>query len=71
MKYQNMKFSVITGEKNDDKNDKEDLKRQSHLAGLGVTGKALSILETVVSNPKPTPISEIIRETGLTKPTAH
>ncbi len=66
-----MKFSVISGEQDNQAANGEDLKRQSQLAGLGVTGKALSILETVVSNTRPTPISEIIRETGLTKPTAH
>jgi DNA-binding IclR family transcriptional regulator len=62
---------VNSGEPEEIQVNHEYTKRHEQLAGLGVTGKALAILETVVNSPKPTPISEIIRETGLTKPTAH
>jgi len=45
--------------------------RNEQLVGLGVTGKAFSTLEFVSSNPEPTTMPEIIRTTGMTKPTAH
>jgi DNA-binding IclR family transcriptional regulator len=48
-----------------------DGERYEQLVGLGVTGKAFSVLEVVSLNPEPTRISEIIRGTGMTKPTAH
>ncbi len=71
MKQKITPLSVISGQSDNFVSSDDVIERQSHLAGLGVTGKALSILETIVRTPKPTPISEIIRETGLTKPTAH
>lgn len=45
--------------------------RQDRLAELGVTGKAFMVLEIVADSAAPTSIPEIIRRTGLTKPTAH
>ncbi len=45
--------------------------RYEQLVGLGVTGKAFSVLEVVSLNPEPTTMAEIIRGTGMTKPTAH
>ena len=38
---------------------------------MGVTGKAFSVLELVALNPEPATMAEIIRGTGMTKPTAH
>lgn len=48
-----------------------DSGRPEHLTELGVTGKAFSVLEVVSMNPEPTSMAEIIRVTGMTKPTAH
>ena len=48
-----------------------DGERYEQLVGLGVTGKAFSVLEVVSLNPDPTMMAEIIRGTGMTKPTAH
>ena len=48
----------------------EDTRREQ-LSELGVTGKAFMILELITRAAKPISISEIIRTTGLTKPTAH
>ena len=48
-----------------------DAERNEQLAELGVTGKAFSILEVISLNPEPTTMSEILRTTGMTKPTAH
>lgn len=48
-----------------------DAERYEQLAGLGVTGKAFSVLEVVSQNPEATRMAEIIRGTGMTKPTAH
>jgi DNA-binding IclR family transcriptional regulator len=48
-----------------------DAERYEQLAGLGVTGKAFSVLEVVSRNPEATRMAEIIRGTGMTKPTAH
>jgi len=45
--------------------------RHQQLAELGVTGKAFSILEVISMNSEPTAMTEIIRRTGMTKPTAH
>lgn len=45
--------------------------RREQLAELGVTGKAFMILELVSRAAKPISISEVIRITGLTKPTTH
>jgi len=41
------------------------------LTELGATGKVFSVLEAVSANPAPTPMADIIRVTGMTKPTAH
>jgi DNA-binding IclR family transcriptional regulator len=49
----------------------DDAERYEQLAGLGVTGKAFSVLEVVSLNPEATRMAEIIRGTGMTKPTAH
>lgn len=46
-------------------------KRYNRLNELGITGKAFSILEAVTAGNGPTPLAEIIRITGITKPTAH
>jgi len=48
-----------------------DAERYEQLAGLGVTGKAFSVLEIVSLNSEATRMAEIIRGTGMTKPTAH
>jgi DNA-binding IclR family transcriptional regulator len=48
-----------------------DAERNEQLAELGVTGKAFSVLEVVSQNPQPTSMSDIVRLTGMTKPTAH
>ncbi len=48
-----------------------DGERFEQLVGLGVTGKAFSVLELVALNPEPATMAEIIRGTGMTKPTAH
>jgi IclR family transcriptional regulator, acetate operon repressor len=48
-----------------------DAERNEQLAELGITGKAFSVLEVVSRNPQPTSMSEIVRLTGMTKPTAH
>ncbi len=45
--------------------------RPEHLTELGVTGKTFSVLEVVSMNTEPTGMAEIIRVTGMTKPTAH
>ncbi|WP_435230037.1 IclR family transcriptional regulator [Pseudopelagicola sp. nBUS_20] len=45
--------------------------RRERLGELGVTGKAFLVLELVMGSAHPSSISEIIRITGLTKPTAH
>ena len=45
--------------------------RYMQLNELGVTGKAFSILETITASPRPVALAEIIRMTGITKPTAH
>lgn len=45
--------------------------RFEQLTELGATGKAFSVLEAVSANPAPTSMSDIIRITGMTKPTAH
>lgn len=48
-----------------------DAERYEQLAGLGVTGKAFSVLEVVSRNSEATRMADIIRGTGMTKPTAH
>jgi IclR family acetate operon transcriptional repressor len=59
------KFSIINNARI------ADGQRHEQLVGLGVTGKAFSVLEVVSLNPEPTTMAEIIRVTGMTKPTAH
>jgi IclR family acetate operon transcriptional repressor len=49
----------------------DDAERHEQLAGLGVTGKAFSVLEVVSLNSEATRMADIIRGTGMTKPTAH
>ncbi|MEK9673435.1 MAG: IclR family transcriptional regulator [Rhodospirillaceae bacterium] len=49
----------------------EASERHDRLNELGVTGKAFSILEAITARSDPTPLAEIIRMTGITKPTAH
>jgi len=48
-----------------------DSETATDLSQLGVMGKAFTILEIIASARQPMPISEIVRVTGLTKPTAH
>ena len=45
--------------------------RFEQLTELGATGKAFSVLEAVSANPAQTSMADIIRVTGMTKPTAH
>ena len=45
--------------------------RMEQLQELGATGKAFSVLEFVTTDSGPTTMSEIIRATGITKPSAH
>lgn len=45
--------------------------RREQLSELGVTGKAFMILEIISRSAGPITISEVIRITGLTKPTTH
>jgi DNA-binding IclR family transcriptional regulator len=73
MKARIKKFSVI-GKSADEGHpsiNNGNSERNEQLAELGVTGKAFSILEVISLNTKPTTIPEIIRATGMTKPTAH
>lgn len=67
------KFSVINNLKNPAPETRPvaDGERCEQLVSLGVTGKAFSVLEVVSLNPEPTTMAEIIRGTGMTKPTAH
>lgn len=41
------------------------------MARLGAMGKAFSILEIIAANRQPMSMTEIVRASGLTKPTAH
>ncbi|MEK9754598.1 MAG: IclR family transcriptional regulator [Rhodospirillaceae bacterium] len=45
--------------------------RIEELRELGATGKAFTVLEFVTADAGPTTMSEIIRATGITKPSAH
>lgn len=45
--------------------------RSGELSQLGAMGKAFSILEIVAEAGEPRTMAEIVRATGLTKPTAH
>ena len=67
------KFSVIDKLKSPTSETRlvADGERCEQLVSLGVTGKAFSVLEVVSLNPEPTTMAEIIRGTGMTKPTAH
>ena len=73
MKASARKFSVVgkSADKGFRRADAADTERNEQLAELGVTGKAFSILEVISLNPEPTTMSEILRTTGMTKPTAH
>lgn len=51
--------------------DREWSERLDQLIEHGATGKAFLILETVAAQSRPVAISEILRATGLTKPSAH
>lgn len=51
--------------------DAQSAERMEQLKELGVTGKAFSILEFVAARPGPSSMSEIIRTTAITKPSAH
>ena len=65
-------FAVVESTAGDPDNSAvADADRYEQLVGLGVTGKAFSVLEVVSVNPEPTKMAEIIRGTGMTKPTAH
>ncbi|NQU60635.1 MAG: IclR family transcriptional regulator [Rhodospirillales bacterium] len=68
------RFSVIQGHKaeNVSLDPSEGLEeRFERLTELGATGKAFSVLEAVSANAAPATMTEIIRITGMTKPTAH
>jgi IclR family transcriptional regulator, acetate operon repressor len=73
MKAGNKKLTVVGQSKGDGlvRVHGADTERNEQLAELGVTGKAFSILEVISLNPEPTIMPEIIRSTGMTKPTAH
>lgn len=73
MKTRTRKFSVVGASRDDGPQPTfgSDSDRNGQLAELGVTGKAFSILEVISLNPEPTAMPEIIRTTGMTKPTAH
>ncbi|MDH3220892.1 MAG: IclR family transcriptional regulator [Gammaproteobacteria bacterium] len=65
-------FSVVENSGRESETGLTDhAERYEQLAGLGVTGKAFSVLEVVSLNPEATRMAEIIRGTGMTKPTAH
>lgn len=65
-------FSIVESTAGDlDNSTAADGDRYEQLVGLGVTGKAFSVLEVVSLNPEPTKMAEVIRGTGMTKPTAH
>ena len=67
------KFTVVgkSAARNFERPGPADAERNEQLAELGVTGKAFSVLEVVSQNPQPTSMAEIMRLTGMTKPTAH
>jgi IclR family acetate operon transcriptional repressor len=73
MKIRNKKFSVVGKSANEGlpRVNIADTERNEQLLELGVTGKAFSILEVISLNPEPTTLPEIIRATGMSKPTAH
>jgi len=74
MKLMPKRFSVIQGHKaeNVSLDPSEGLEeRFERLTELGATGKAFSVLEAVSANAAPATMTEIIRITGMTKPTAH
>lgn len=65
--------NLFTNEDPDDPliEDGIEANRRDQLAELGVTGKAFMILELIARSSRPISISEMIRITGLTKPTTH
>lgn len=73
MKSISRKLSIVgkSADKGFQQTNTADAERNEQLAELGITGKAFSILEVISLNPAPTTMSEILRTTGMTKPTAH
>jgi DNA-binding IclR family transcriptional regulator len=73
MKTQDRKFTVVgTSTAQAVRRDSDtEAQRNEQLAELGVTGKAFAILEVISRNANATAMTEIIRATGMTKPTAH
>lgn len=73
MKKRSKRLSVVSklSEGEFQRADTTDAERNEQLSELGVTGKAFSILEVISLNSAPTTMPEIIRATGMTKPTAH
>ncbi len=65
------RFSVVPGPEAIGAPNDGAGERYERLTELGATGKAFSVLEAISANPEPTTMSEIIRTTGMTKPTAH
>lgn len=65
------RFSVVPGPEASNASNELAGERYERLTELGATGKAFSVLEAISANPEPTTMSEIIRTTGMTKPTAH
>lgn len=65
------RFSVVPGSEAHAAPNDGAGERYERLTELGATGKAFSVLEAISANPEPTTMSEIIRTTGMTKPTAH
>lgn len=65
------RFSVVPGPEVSSGSNESAGERYERLTELGATGKAFSVLEAISANPEPTTMPEIIRTTGMTKPTAH
>ncbi len=65
------RFSVVPGPEAHAAHNDGAGERYERLTELGATGKAFSVIEAISANPEPTTMSEIIRTTGMTKPTAH
>lgn len=65
------RFSVVPGPEASNASNELAGERYERLTELGATGKAFSVLEAISANPEPTTMPEIIRTTGMTKPTAH
>lgn len=65
------RFFVVPGPEASNGSNELAGERYERLTELGATGKAFSVLEAISANPEPTTMPEIIRTTGMTKPTAH